>query len=156
MRTHKTTDALPVIAMRSAGDFDAMWHDMARSAPDVWSVVHEPFPELFSPWEPHLDFSEQEDAYLLCAHLPGIERDDITVECRNGVLTLRGEQSIESVSDQEARRVKYGSRAFTRRFVLTEPVADWALAITYTHDGLEVYIPKVVAGFEQSIPVQVA
>jgi len=156
MSTHKTTDTLPAIAMRSSGDFDAMWYDMAQAAPDVWTVAHEAFPALFSVWEPRLDFIEHEDAYLLCAQLPGMQRDDITVECHNGVLTLRGEQSIESVSDQEARRLKHGSRAFARHFILAEPVEDWALAITYTHDGLEVHIPKAVAGFEQSMPAQVA
>jgi HSP20 family protein len=113
-------------------------------------------PRTFLSLEPHLDLIEYEDAYFLCALLPGIQRDDITVECHNGVLTLRGEQSIESVSDQDVHRMKHGSRAFTRRFILAEPVTDWALAITYTHDGLEVYIPKAVAGFEQSMPVQIA
>jgi HSP20 family molecular chaperone IbpA len=142
--------------MRSAGDFDAMWRDMAQTSPNLWAIAHEPLPGLFSPWEPRFDFIEQEDAYLLRAQLPGIQRDDMTVEYHNGVLTVRGEQSREADTGQDGPRIKHGSRAFARRFVLAEPVEASALAITYTHDGLEVYIPKAGAVLEQCLPVQAA
>jgi HSP20 family protein len=139
--------------MRSAGDFDAMWRDMSDATPDVWAIAHEPLPGLFSPWEPRIDLIEQDDAYLLRAQLPGIQRDDITVECHQGLLTLRGEQSIELASDENGPRIKRGSRAFTRHFVLGEPVEASALAITYTHDGIELYIPKTVTAGAQLLPV---
>lgn len=145
MSTLRITDTQPVAVMRSAGDFDAMWRDMRDATPDVWAIAHEPFPGLFSPWEPRIDLIEQEDAYLLRAQVPGIQRDDLTVECHPGLLTLRGEQSVESVVDQDGPRIKYGARAFTRRFVLDEPVDANALAITYTPDGMEVSLPKAVA-----------
>jgi HSP20 family protein len=156
MSTSRTTDTLPVVVMRSAGDFDAMWRDMSDTTPDVWAIAHEPLPGLFSPWEPRIDLIEQDDAYCLRAHLPGIQRDDITVECHQGILTIRGEQSIESVAGQNGPHIKHGSRAFTRRFVLDEPVEASELALTYTHDGIEVYIPKAVTAYAQLIPVQVA
>jgi HSP20 family protein len=144
MSTLSITDTLPVAVMRSAGDFDAMWRDLSDATPDVWAIAHEPLPGLFSLWEPRIALLEQDDAYLLRAHLPGIQPDDITVECHQNLLTLRGEQSIESVSDQHEPYVKHGSRAFTRRFVLGEPVEADALALTYTPDGIEISIPKAV------------
>lgn len=144
MSTLSITDTLPVAVMRSAGDFDAMWRDMSDATPDVWAIAHEPLPGLFSLWEPRIALIEQDDAYLLRARFPGIQPDDITVECHQGLLTLRGEQSIESVSDQHGPYIKHGSRAFTRRFVLDEPVEASALVLTYTHDGIEVSIPKAV------------
>jgi HSP20 family protein len=139
--------------MRSAGDFDAMWRDMSDANPDVWAIAHEPLPGLFSPWEPRIDLIEQDDAYLLRAQLPGIQRDDITVECHQSLLTLRGEQSIASAADENWPRIKHGSRAFTRHFVLGEPVEASALAITYTHDGIELYIPKAVTADAQLLLV---
>ena len=152
MSTLRITDSLSVTVMRSAGDFDAMWRDMSDTNPDVWAIAHESLPELFSSSEPRIDLIEQDDAYLLRAQLPDIPRDDITVECHQGLLTLRGEQSIELSSDENGPRIKHGSRAFTRHFVLREPVEANALAITYTHDGIELYIPKAVAAALPSLP----
>jgi len=138
--------------MRSAGDFDAMWREMAQTEKRVWTLAHEPLPHLYSTWEPHIDFVEQDDAYVLHAELPGMQRDDITVECRDGLLTVYGEQTIASAPHGPVPRIKHGYRAFARRFVLSEPVEADAVAMTYTHGVLEVHLPKVVKVFDQQNP----
>ena len=89
---------------------------------------------------------------MLRAELPGMQRDNITVECRDGMLTVRGEQTIASTSDSAVPRIKHGYRAFARRFVLSTPVAADAIAMTYTHGVLEVHLPKVVEVFELQSP----
>ncbi len=153
MTTLRTSATAPAVAMRSAGDFDAMWREMAQTDKRVWTIAHEPLPHLYTTWEPHIDFVEQDDAYVLRAELPGMPRDDITVECRDGMLTVRGEQTIESASDGAVPRIKHGYRAFAQRFVLSEPVEADAMATTYTHGVLEVHLPKVVEVFDQQNPV---
>ena len=60
--------------MRSAGDFDAMWREMSQTDTRVWTIAHEALPHLFSTWEPRIEFSEQDDAYVLRAELPGMQR----------------------------------------------------------------------------------
>jgi HSP20 family molecular chaperone IbpA len=142
--------------MRSAGDFDIMWREMAQTNARLWTIAHEPLPGLFSMWEPRIDLVEQDDAYVLHADLPGMQRDDITVECRDGVLTVRGEQTIASAADHAVRRVKHGYRAFTRRFVLPQSVAAEAMVTTYAHGVLEVYLPRVMHMVDQQTPVSVA
>ena len=123
-------------AMRSVGDFDAMWREMAQTDDQVWTMACQPLPGLFSTWEPHIDFVEQEDAYVLRADLPGMQRDDISIECHDGLLTVRGEQTVTAASDRTVPRMKHGYRAFARRFVLPEPVAAAAMVTTYTHGVL--------------------
>ena len=153
MTTLRISAALPTVAMRSAGDFDAMWREMAQTDKRVWTIAHESLPDLYSTWEPHIDFAEQDDAYGLRAELPGMQRDDITIEYRDGILTVRGEQTIASASDGAVPRIKHGYRAFARRFVLSEPVEADAMATTYTHGVLEVHLPKVVEVLDQQHPV---
>ena len=142
MTTLRTSAALPTVALRSTGDFDAMWREMAQTDKRVWTIAHESLPDLYSTWEPHINFVEQDDAYGLRAELSGMQRDDITVECRDGMLTVCGEQTIASASHDTVPRIKHGYRAFARRFVLSEPVAVHAMATTYTHGVLEVHLPK--------------
>ena len=75
-----------------------MWREMAQTDKLVWTIAHESLPDLYSTWEPRIDFAEQADAYVLHAELPGMQRDDITVEYRDGMLTVRGEQTMASAS----------------------------------------------------------
>jgi HSP20 family protein len=153
MTTLRTSATLPTVVLRSAGDFDAMWREMAQTDKRVWTIAHESLPDLYSTWEPRINFVEQDDAYVLRAELSGMQRDDITVECRDGMLTVRGEQTIASASHGTVPRIKHGYRAFARRFVLSEPVEADAMATTYTHGVLEVHLPKVIEVFDQQNPV---
>ena len=153
MTALRISATLPTVALRSAGDFDAMWREMAQTDKRVWTIAHESLPDLYSTWEPRINFVEQDDAYVLRAELSGMQRDDITVECRDGMLTVRGEQTIASASHGTVPRIKHGYRAFARRFVLSEPVEADAMATTYTHGVLEVHLPKVIEVFDQQNPV---
>jgi HSP20 family protein len=156
MTTLRTSATLPTVAMRSAGDFDTMWREMAQTDKRVWTIAHQSLPDLFSTWEPHIDFTEQDDAYVLRAELPGMQRDDITIEYRDGMLTVRGEQTMASASHGMVPRIKHGYRAFARRFVLPKPVEADAMATTYTHGVLEVHLPKVVEVCDQHSLVYMA
>ena len=153
MTTLSAPTTLPTVAMRSAGDFDAMWREIVQTDKLVWTIAHESLPGLYSTWEPRIDFAEQDDAYVLHAEFPGMQRDDITVECRNGMLTVRGEQTIASASHVTVPRIKHGYRAFARRFVLSKLVEVDAMTTTYIHGVLEVHLPKVVEMFDEQSPV---
>jgi HSP20 family molecular chaperone IbpA len=156
MTTLRTSAMLPTIAMHSAGDFDAVWREMAQTEKRVWTIAHESLPALYSMWEPRIEFSEQDDAYVLRAELPGMQRDDITVECRDGMLTVRGEQTIGSTSDRLTPRIKHGYCAFARRFVLSKSVEAHAMTTAYTNGVLTVHLPKVVEVFDQQSPMSLA
>jgi HSP20 family molecular chaperone IbpA len=43
-------------------------------------------------WAPTVDVSESDDAYVVRAELPGVEKDDVHVSLDNGVLTIQGEK----------------------------------------------------------------
>ena len=142
MTTLRTSTTLPIVALRSGGDFDALWRALAQTDTRIWTIAHAPLPQCYTSWEPHIACVEQDDAYVLRAALPGMQRDDITVACRDGILTVRGEQTLASASEGAVPCRKHGYRAFARRFVLSEPVAVHAMATTYTHGVLEVHLPK--------------
>ena len=73
---------------------------------------------------PAIDVSEDDGHYVVSVELPGVGKDDVTVECHDGVLTIRGEKKSEREEKKEKSRYlerSYG--AFSRSFTLP-PNAD--------------------------------
>lgn len=142
MNPGHSTATQPGMAFRSSGDFDLMWREVAHAEQRVWTIAHEPFAGLFTIWEPHCELVEHDDAYQLRATLPGMQRDEVRIECQQGMLVLHGERTMEAARGAVLPRTKYGSQAFTRRFVLSEPVVAEAMVVTSRPDTLEIRIPK--------------
>src|SRR3954449_4520111 len=46
-------------------------------------------------WVPAMDLVETDDHLVLKADLPGLERDDVNIEVKDGVLTVPGERKGE-------------------------------------------------------------
>src|SRR5439155_20439808 len=46
-------------------------------------------------WVPAMDLVETDDHLVLKADLPGLDRDDVSIEIKDGVLTVSGERKTE-------------------------------------------------------------
>ena len=76
------------------------------------------------------------------ADLPGLKRDDITVEVDDGVLTLSGERRQENREEREGfyrSERSYGS--FYRTIPLPEGVEEDDISATFDEGVLEVRVP---------------
>ncbi|MBM3299616.1 MAG: Hsp20/alpha crystallin family protein [Deltaproteobacteria bacterium] len=79
------------------------------------------FPE-FSPsaeWLPNVEITHEKSMYTVKAELPGIDRDNISIDVNDGVMTLKGEKKSEREEDVGGCYCSeryYGS--FERSFVL--------------------------------------
>jgi HSP20 family protein len=83
-----------------------------------------------------LDVTESDKEYAITAELPGVKKDDIAVECTNGVLEIRAEKKSEREEKKERGRVlerTYGS--FSRSLRLPED-ADLDQVKASFKDGL--------------------
>ena len=52
-----------------------------------------------SKWYPAVDVLESKDSYLIRAELPGMKREDIKVEVKDGTLVLSGERKSEKPAE---------------------------------------------------------
>lgn len=96
-----------------------------------------------SNWNPRVDIYEDEDAIVLKAELPGVEKDNIVVDVEGRVLTLKGERS----SDNEVKEESYYRRertfgSFERRFNLPDNVDPEKITADYKDGILKLGIPK--------------
>jgi HSP20 family protein len=95
-------------------------------------------------WTPPVDIYETDDALVLKAELPGVSKDDVSLEIHNNTLILRGERKHEAeVKEENYHRVERAYGTFQRSFVLPTMVDQEKVQATY-HDGiLELRLPKL-------------
>jgi HSP20 family protein len=105
-------------------------------------------------WTPPVDIYETEDALVLTAMLPGVSKDDVSIEVHNNTLLLRGERKPASaVSDERYYRRECVYGPFQRSFVLPATVDQNQVQATY-HDGiLELRLPKSEAAKPRRIAI---
>jgi len=91
---------------------------------------------------PQVDIVETEDALVLLADLPGVNKDDLDVILENGDLTIEGRVQEMHEPDMSLYRKEYDTGDFHRRFHLGEGL-DAKGVDASLHDGvLRLTIPK--------------
>ena len=92
---------------------------------------------------PRFDVVETKDHYELTAELPGIKKEDVTVQVKDGVLELKAAQS-EAKEDDATRWLLRERRqmAFQRSFRLPRDVDGGAVAASFSDGLLVLTLPK--------------
>ncbi len=94
-------------------------------------------------WAPRVDIRETDDALLVQAELPGIEKKDIHLEVKDGILTLSGERRYEKdVKEENVHRVERAYGKFFRSFSLPTNVDADKVNAAMKNGVLEVRLPK--------------
>ncbi len=106
-------------------------------------------------WNPAVDIEEKNGKYHITADLPGVKKDDITVELHDGYLTLRGERHSEHEDKkQNYHRIERAYGSFERSFRVPEGVTEKDIEAKY-HDGvLELAVPAPKAEQAKAIPIK--
>ena len=125
---------------------------------DMFSLRHQMnhlFDDVFRPvvrgdsrvstwnWNPTVDIYDNDENIVIKAELPGIEKKDIVIDVKDGVLTLKGERSF----DNEVKEKKYYCRErtfgkFERVFRLPAKVDPEKISADYKDGVLKIEIPK--------------
>lgn len=90
-----------------------------------------------------LDVSENDQAVIVRASLPGFRKEDVTVEVHDGVLTINAKQ--EEVKEEKTERFYRKERrigSMSRRIALPAPVVDEDSHAELRDGVLTVRIPK--------------
>lgn len=94
-------------------------------------------------WRPVVDVFEREDCIVVKAELPGIAKEDISIEIKDDALILRGQRSEESGVPKERWLLRERSCGpFQRTFHLQDTVEHELVRATFKDGVLEVRIPR--------------
>ncbi len=105
-------------------------------------------------WTPAVDIYDTDDALVLKAELPGVSKDDVSIEIHNNTLILRGERKHEAeVKEGDYYRAERAYGTFQRSFVLPTLVDQDEVQATYTDGVLELRLPKSEAAKPKRIAI---
>lgn len=95
-------------------------------------------------WTPAVDLFETTDDIYLVAELPGVRKEDITIEVAGRTVNLRGMKPFArtGVSSETCYRMECSSGSFERSFTLPCEVDDTAVRATLRDGVLTVALPR--------------
>ena len=122
------------------------------------SATVEPIRQLRDVWGafPAMDLVERNGDYEVQAELPGLGPEDIEVKVSDGVLTIKGEKSVERTEEEEDYHLQersYGE--FQRSFRLPTGVNTDKIEAKFDKGVLHVKMPKTSEAKESARKIEV-
>lgn len=104
-------------------------------------------------WRPVVDIYESEKGLIVLVELPGVSKEEVSVEVKEKVLTVKGERKPEehvSLDSYYRRERCFGT--FQRSFVLDNPVNPERISARFKDGVLKISIAKA----EKERPKQIS
>lgn len=119
------------------GHVDRLWNTLNLADLDVAEK------NTVQGWKPAVNILENHGKVVIEAELPGIKREDISVDVKEGVLTLKGERKEENeVQENNYYRRERFSGKFQRQFTLSHDLDHEHITADFKDGLLKVEIPK--------------
>lgn len=118
--------------------------------PDLFRVFDHDFPTFrnrftdMGHFSPRLDIIEKEDKFEVQVELPGVDKNDINLSCKNGTLTIEASTSTsneEKEGDKVIHKERYQGK-MVRSFTLGEQVRQEDIKASFNDGILTVMVPK--------------
>lgn len=101
-----------------------------------------------TPWAhaqvmPHIDVTEDDEAFHVQVELPGMDKDDVDITLASGVLTIRGEKKRdEEEKGKDYFRKERSFGAFRRSLQLPADVDEKDIQASFKKGVLHIRLPK--------------
>lgn len=139
-----TTDLIRLFPVSSAfAELDTLQSEVNRLFDSFFGPANGSRRNGSGRWLPAMDLVEQDTEILVRIDLPGLDRDDVSVDVRDGVLTVSGERSSDERSERDGYvRVERAVGRFQRQIQLPEGVDPQKIKASFDRGVLELRIPK--------------
>ncbi len=120
--------------------------------------IWDPFREFFGTVcrSAATDIKETNDAFVIETELPGYDKSGISVNMKEGVLTVRAERQADNSSDGDSYiRRERSSETIERSFEVSGVDAD-AVTAAYANGVLTVTLPKIPEVIPEQRQIQIA
>jgi HSP20 family protein len=104
-------------------------------------------------WSPPVDIEEQDDAFLVEAELPGVRREDVSIELVGNELSITGETKDKERKGVLRRRTRRIGR-FEYRVRLPDQVDPEKIEANLADGVLTVRVPKTEKAARRTIEVK--
>ncbi|MCF8044949.1 MAG: Hsp20/alpha crystallin family protein [Desulfarculaceae bacterium] len=106
-------------------------------------------------WQPAVDIQKKNGKMLINAELPGVNKDDISIDLDGNVLTLKGEKKDEKeVNEENVYRRESFRGTFQRSFTVNENVNPDDINAHFKDGVLKIEIPHTEEENRRQIEVK--
>lgn len=120
--------------------FDKMFDEIMRAS---FPTFDKTFFEKGS--YPKVDILDREDSLVIEAAVPGMSREDISVDVHDGVLTISGDKRSESEDGEQYLYRELKRSSFRRSWTLTDNLDQDGISAKFEDGMLYLTIPKLEA-----------
>jgi HSP20 family protein len=107
-------------------------------------------------WRPDVDIYETDSGVVIKVDLPGVRKEDVSVEVKDNLLTLRGERKEEvEVPENRYYRRERTCGNFMRAFTLQASVTPDKIKATFKDGVLKVNLPHPEAEVPRQVKVNI-
>lgn len=94
-------------------------------------------------WRPQVDIYKNQGGVTLEVDLPGVAKEDVSVEIKENILTIKGHRNIETgvEDDQYYRRERCGGE-FQRAFAMRSLLPPESIKATFKNGVLKIDLPR--------------
>ena len=103
---------------------------------------------------PLVDIYENKDEILLHVDMPGVEKDNVTINLDNGKLHLSGLRKMESKGAENW--MEFGDAEFTRSFSVPQTIDSERVNAELKDGVLRLHLPKSEASKPRKIEIKAA
>jgi HSP20 family protein len=106
-------------------------------------------------WAPSTDLVETDGDYRLHLDVPGMSKEDISINVQNRTLTVSGERTAERTTENDDLvRAERAFGSFHRTFTLPDAVDADSIEAKYDNGVLEIAVPKTEESTRRQIEIQ--
>lgn len=106
-------------------------------------------------WSPVVDVYETENEMVIKAELPGLTREDISIEIDGNKLTLRGERRFQKdIREENYHRIERSYGAFSRSFTLPVTIKEDKVSASFKDGVLEIAISTGDPGKPKTVKIK--
>ncbi|MBN1993281.1 MAG: Hsp20/alpha crystallin family protein [Anaerolineae bacterium] len=130
----------------------ALQHNIDRLFDDFFRGTSlTPFGESWSGFTPRIDVTENDQAYMVSAELPGLDENDVQVSLANNILTISGEKKEEKEDKgQNYYRLERAYGSFQRNIPLPPGLKTDQVDATFKKGVLTILLPKAAEARRQA------
>jgi len=112
---------------------------------------------IIADWSPTTDVSETDEAYLIKAEIPGVNKEDVKVFIQDDMLTMQGERKMEKEEKgKKFHRIERSYGKFVRSFRMPDDADEASVKAEFKDGMLNVTLNKTVKAKTKAIDVAVS
>ncbi len=100
------------------------------------------------------DIIEREDGFHIFMDMPGVSRDDLSIDLEESELVVTGKARCELAPGEKYIEVEFGGCDYRRAFKLSDAVDREKIKANMNNGVLELFLPKAEAAQPRRIEIQ--